>query len=43
MRVRSPAVTASIASGVIVTTVFVQSLASSSAQTRPRYLPKYTR
>src|SRR5258708_40033279 len=42
MRVRSLAVTASIASGVIVTTVFVQSLSSSSAQTQQRYLPGYT-
>ena len=42
MRVRSLAIAASIASGVIVTTVFVQSLSSSSAQTQPRYSPEYT-
>src|SRR5260221_8847721 len=36
--------TALVASGVIVTAFFVQSLSSSSAQaqTRPRYLPEYT-
>ena len=39
MRVRSLALTASIAGGVIVTAMFVQSLSSSNAQTRPRYLP----
>ena len=42
MRVRSLAVTASVASGVIVTAMFVQSLSSSSAQNTPRYLPEYT-
>jgi hypothetical protein len=43
MRVRSLAVTASIASGVIATTMFAQWVSSSSAQTRPpRYLPEYT-
>ena len=47
MRVRFPglvAVTASIASGVIVTAVFAQLLSSSNAQTqtKPRYLPEYT-
>jgi len=50
MRVKSMAVLAvngAIASGVIVTTVFVQSLSSSSssaqtAQTKLRYLPEYT-
>jgi Cytochrome P460 len=43
MRVRSLAVTASVASGVIVTAMFAQSLSSSNAQTTPpRYLPEYT-
>jgi hypothetical protein len=43
MRVRSLVVTASIASGVIVTAMFAQWLSSSSAQTpAPRYLPEYT-
>jgi hypothetical protein len=42
MRVRALAVTASIASGVIVTAVLVESLSSSSAQTGQRYLPEYT-
>ena len=38
----SLAVTASIATGVIVTTVLVESISSSSAQTTPRQLPEYT-
>jgi Cytochrome P460 len=42
MRVRPLLVTASIAGGVIVTAMFVQSLSSSSAQNTPRYLPEYT-
>jgi hypothetical protein len=44
MRVSFSAITVSIASGVILTTVFAQWLSSSSAQTqtRPRYLPEYT-
>ena len=42
MRVRPLVVTASIAGGVIVTAMFVQSLSSSNAQTTPRYLPEYT-
>ena len=42
MRVRPLVVTASIAGGVIVTAMFVQSLSSSSAQNTPRYLPEYT-
>ena len=42
MRVRTLAVTAGIATGVIVTTVFAQSLSSSSALNRSRYLPEYT-
>src|SRR5262245_4781525 len=44
MRASLPAVTASLASGVIVTVVFAQWLSSSSAQTqtRARYLPEYT-
>ena len=43
MRVRSLALTASVAGGVIVIAMFVQSLSSSSAQTpAPRYLPEYT-
>ena len=44
MRLRLPAVTASIASGAIVVTVFAQWLSSTSAQTptRARYLPEYT-
>jgi hypothetical protein len=42
MPARSLAVTASIASGVIVITVIAQSLSSSNAQAQPRYLPEYT-
>jgi hypothetical protein len=44
MRVKLLAITALFVNGVIVTTFFVQSLSSSSAQTqtRPRYLPEYT-
>ena len=42
MRVRSVAVVASIASGVVVTTFFAQSLSSSNAQTTQRYSPEYT-
>ena len=42
MRVRPLVVTASIAGGVIVIAMFVQSLSSSSAQNTPRYLPEYT-
>ena len=44
MRVKLLAITSLVASGVIVTAFFVQSLSSSSAQTqtRPRYLPEYT-
>jgi hypothetical protein len=44
MRLKFPAVTASIASGVVVATVFAQWLSSTSAQTqtRARYLPEYT-
>ena len=42
MRVRSLGLTASIAGGVIVIAMFVQSLSSSNAQTTPRYLPEYT-
>jgi len=44
MRVSFSAVTVSIASGVILTTLFAQWLSSASAQsqTRPRYLPEYT-
>jgi len=42
MRIRFLPVTALIASGVIVITVFAQSLSSSRAQTKPRYLPEYT-
>src|SRR4029453_2676867 len=42
MRATVLALTASIASGAIVMAVFAQSLSSSSAQTRPRYLPEYT-
>jgi len=44
MRVSFSAVTVSIASGVILTTVFAQWLSSTSAQsqTKPRYLPEYT-
>src|SRR5918996_1652933 len=42
MRVRPLVVTASIAGGVIVTAMFVQSLSGSNAQTTPRYLPEYT-
>ena len=42
MRVRPLAITATIASGVIVTTVFVQSLSSSNAQTTQRYSREYT-
>jgi hypothetical protein len=44
MRKIFPAVTASIATGAIVTTLFAQWLSSSSAQTptRARYLPEYT-
>jgi hypothetical protein len=38
----SLAVPASIATGVIVTTVLVESISSSSAQTTPRQLPEYT-
>jgi hypothetical protein len=33
---------ASLASGAFVLTVLLQSLSTSSAQTRPRYLPEYT-
>ena len=44
MSVRFLTATAAIASGIIVTTVLVQSLSTSSAQTetRSRYLPEYT-
>ena len=44
MRVKLLAITSLVASGVIVTAFFVQSLSSGSAQTqtRPRYLPEYT-
>ena len=42
MRVKSLAVAALIGGGVIVTTVFVQSLSSSNAQTTQRYSPEYT-
>lgn len=42
MRAKPLAIAASIASGVIATTVFVQSLSRSSAQPQPRYLPEYT-
>jgi hypothetical protein len=44
MRVRFLTATAAIASSVIVTTVLVQSLSTTSAQTetKPRYLPEYT-
>jgi hypothetical protein len=44
MRVRFLTATAAIASGVIVTTVLVQSLSTTSAQTetKSRYLPEYT-
>jgi len=42
MRVRSVAVVASIASGVVVTTFFAQSLSSSNAQTTQRYSREYT-
>src|SRR5258708_17473655 len=38
----SVAVAASIASGVVVTTFFAQSLSSSNAQTTQRYSPEYT-
>ena len=44
MRAKLLAITALVASGVIVTAFFVQSLSSSNAQTqtRPRYLAEYT-
>ena len=44
MRAKLLAITALVASGVIVTAFFVQSLSSISAQTQtgPRYLPEYT-
>jgi len=42
MCVRLLALTASIASGAIVTAMLAQSLSSSSAQTRSRYLVEYT-
>jgi len=42
MCVRLLALTASIASGAIVTAILAQSLSSSSAQTRSRYLVEYT-
>src|SRR5215813_9226909 len=44
MRAKLLAITALVASGVIVAAFFVQSLSSSNAQTqtRPRYLPEYT-
>ena len=42
MRVKMPAVAAIVASGAIVTTLFLGSLSNSSAQTKPRYLPEYT-
>jgi hypothetical protein len=44
MRVRFLTATAAILSGVIVTTVLVQSLSTTSAQTetKPRYLSEYT-
>src|SRR5262245_6799124 len=44
MRAKLLAITALVASGVIVTAFFVQSLSSSNAQTqtRSRYLPEYT-
>jgi hypothetical protein len=42
MCVRLLALTASIASGAIVIAMLAQSLSSSSAQTRSRYLPEYT-
>ncbi len=42
MRIRFLPVTALIASGVIVITVFAQSLSSSRAQTTQRYSPEYT-
>src|SRR5260221_968871 len=42
MRVRSVAVVAPIASGVVVTTFFAQSLSSSNVQPMKRYSPEYT-
>ncbi len=42
MPAKSLAATASMASGVIVTILFTQSLSSSNALTQPRYLPEYT-
>ena len=42
MRATFLALTASIASGVIVIAAFAQSPSDSGAQTRPRYLPEYT-
>ena len=42
MRVRPVAVTASIASAVIVTILLALSLSNSNAQPQPRYLPEYT-
>jgi hypothetical protein len=42
MNMRFLVITASIASGVIVTAGFAQSLSGSSSQTKPRYLPEYT-
>ena len=42
MRMTFLTATAFIATGVIVAAVLAQSLSSSSAQNRPRYLPEYT-
>ena len=42
MRLRSLAVAAPFASGVILITAFAQSPSSSSAQNKPRYPPEYT-
>jgi Cytochrome P460 len=42
MRATFLALTASIASGVIVIAAFAQSPSDSGAQTKPRYLPEYT-
>jgi hypothetical protein len=42
MRGKYPAITALAASGVVVTIMSLQSMSSSTAQTRVRYLPEYT-